>query len=208
MTPEAFAEAASVSRETLEGLRRYADLLVKWNRRINLVGRGTLADLWQRHMLDSAQLFPLIREPAAPVVDLGSGAGIPGLVLAAMGAADVHLIEADKRKCAFLGEAARTLNVSVTIHAARIEDVPSFVAGTVVSRAVAPLPRLLYLGEKFCGKHSILLFLTGRRVDRELTRARKEWNMQLDEIPSRTNPHGKILRLEAISRDLRANPET
>jgi 16S rRNA (guanine527-N7)-methyltransferase len=207
VTPEAFAAAASVSRETLDRLRRYAELLATWNIRINLVGQGTIQDLWRRHMLDSAQLYPLIADPAAPLVDLGSGAGFPGLVLAAMGAADVHLIEADRRKCAFLGEAARAIGVSVTIHAERIEDVPRFTARTIVSRALAPLPDLLDLAVEFSNKHSILLFLKGRTVDQELTRAQKEWSMRVDQIPSRTDPKGTILRLEAISRALHATPE-
>lgn len=202
MTPEAFAAAAGVSRETLGRLQRYADLLRKWNRRINLVGHGTVGDLWRRHMLDSAQLFPFVREPAAPLVDLGSGAGFPGLVLAAMGAADVHLIESDRRKCVFLGEAARVLRAPVTIHAERIEDARPFVAATIVSRALASLPELLDLATNFVNEHSILLFLKGRGVDQELTRARKEWNMRVDQIPSRTDSEGTILRLEAISRAL------
>jgi len=206
VTPEAFAAATDVSRETFDRLQRYAELLRKWNRRINLVGQGSLGDLWRRHMLDSAQLFPLISDRRGPLVDLGSGAGFPGLVLAAMGAADVHLIEADKRKCAFLGEAARALGVAVTIHAMRIADVPAFTAATIVSRALAPLPELLDMAEKFCGKHSILLFLKGRKAEEELTRAKKEWNMRVDQIPSRTDPQGMILRLEAISRALRATP--
>jgi 16S rRNA (guanine527-N7)-methyltransferase len=207
VTPEAFAAAADVSRETLDRLRRYADLLAKWNRRINLVGQGTLPDLWRRHMLDSAQLFSLIADPAAPLVDLGSGAGFPGLVLAAMGASDVHLIEADRRKCAFLGEAARAMGVPVTIHAERIEDVTPFAARTIVSRALAPLPDLLDLAVSFSNEHSILLFLKGGSVDQELTRTRKAWSMQIDRILSRTDPQGTILRLEAISRVLHTTPE-
>jgi 16S rRNA (guanine527-N7)-methyltransferase len=207
VTPDAFAAEAGVSRETLDRLRRYADLLSKWNPRINLVGQGTLRDVWRRHMLDSAQLYSLIADPAAPLVDLGSGAGFPGLVLAAMGAVDVHLIEADRRKCAFLGEAARAMGAAVTIHAERIEDVTPFVAGTIVSRALAPLPDLLDLAVKFTNKHSILLFLKGRTVDQELTGAEKEWSMRVDRIPSRTDPYGTILRLEAISRALHATPE-
>jgi 16S rRNA (guanine527-N7)-methyltransferase len=207
VTPEAFAAAADVSRETLDRLRRYADLLAKWNRRINLVGQGTLPDLWRRHMLDSAQLFSLIADPAAPLVDLGSGAGFPGLVLAAMGASDVHLIEADRRKCAFLGEAARAIGMPVTIHAERIEDVTPFAARTIVSRALAPLPDLLDLAVSFSNEHSILLFLKGGTVDQELTRTRKAWSMQIDRILSRTDPQGTILRLEAISRVLHTTPE-
>jgi 16S rRNA (guanine527-N7)-methyltransferase len=206
VTPEAFAAATDVSRETLDRLRRYADLLATWNRRINLVGQGTLPDLWRRHMLDSAQLHSLIADPAGPLVDLGSGAGFPGLVLAAMGAADVRLIESDRRKCAFLGEAARAMGVPVAIHAKRIEEVPPFIAATIVSRALAPLPELLDLASNFSNEHSMLLFLKGRSVDQELTRARKEWNMRVDQIPSRTDPEGTILRLEAISRALHATP--
>ena len=208
MTPDEFAAAADVSRETLGRLRRYAELLVHWNRRINLVGHGTLRDLWRRHMLDSAQLYPLIADPQAPLLDLGSGAGFPGLVLAAMGATDVHLIESDRRKCAFLGEAARAIGVSVAIHPERIEDVAPFIAATIVSRALAPLPELLDLAFNFSNEHSILLFLKGRTVDQELTKAQKEWSMRVDQIPSRTDPQGTILRLEAISRALHATPNT
>ena len=208
MTPDEFAAAADVSRETLGRLRRYAELLVHWNRRINLVGHGTLRDLWRRHMLDSAQLYPLIADPQAPLLDLGSGAGFPGLVLAAMGATDVHLIESDRRKCAFLGEAARAIGVSVAIHPERIEDVAPFIAATIVSRALAPLPELLDLAFNFSNEHSILLFLKGRTLDQELTKAQKEWSMRVDQIPSRTDPQGTILRLEAISRALHATPNT
>ena len=129
-----------------------------------------------------------------------------GLVLAAMGAADVHLIESDRRKCAFLGEAARAIGVPVTIHSERIEDVTPFAAQTIVSRALAQLPELLDLAVGFSNEHSILLFLKGRTVDEELTRARKEWSMRVDQIPSRTDPEGTILRLEAISRVLHATP--
>lgn len=205
MTPEAFAEAADVSRETLDRLRRYADLLVKWNRRINLVGQGTLPDLWRRHMLDSAQLYPLIADPKALLLDLGSGAGFPGLVLAAMGATDVHLIESDRRKCAFLGEAARVIGVPVTIHAERIESATPFIARTIVSRALAPLPDLLELAARFSNEHSEFLFFKGRTVEQELTRAKKAWNMRVEKIPSRTDSQGTILRLEAIFRVLYPN---
>ena len=207
MTPETFAAETGVSRETLERLRRYAALLEKWNQRINLVGQGTIHDLWRRHMLDSAQLYPLIADPAAPLLDLGSGAGFPGLVLAAMGATDTHLIESDRRKCAFLAEAARHMGVSVTIYPERIESVPPIGAATIVSRALAPLPDLLDLAVNFCNEHSILLFLKGRGAIRELTATRKEWSMRVNQIQSRTDPEGTILRLEAISRALFATPK-
>ncbi|HEM45717.1 MAG TPA: 16S rRNA (guanine(527)-N(7))-methyltransferase RsmG [Alphaproteobacteria bacterium] len=204
MTPEAFAAEAGVSRETLDRLRVYADLLVKWNRRINLVGRSTLPDLWRRHMLDSAQLYPLLPARARSLVDLGSGAGFPGMVLAIMGVPDAHLIESDRRKCAFLRAVARATGTPVTIHAGRIESVPGFAADVIVSRALAELAQLLDLAENFLGKHSILLFLKGRGVDLELTRAAERWKMRVRKVPSRTDSEGSILRLEAISRALRA----
>ena len=202
MTPEEFAKKAGVSRETLERLKRYAALLEKWNRRINLVGRGTIGDLWRRHMLDSAQLLPLIPEDAESVVDLGSGAGFPGLVLAICGVKNVHLIEADRKKSAFLREVAREVGVDITVHNRRIEEVVSFQADIVTSRALAPLSKLLDMAAPFTKKHSILLFLKGRDVDRELTEAGKKWNMRVDRIPSRTDPDATILRLEANFRAL------
>jgi 16S rRNA (guanine527-N7)-methyltransferase len=202
MSPEEFGRHANVSRETLARLQRYAELLEKWNRRINLVGRGTIPDLWRRHMLDSAQLMSLIPENARTLVDLGSGAGFPGLVLAICGVPDVHLIEADQKKSVFLGEVARATGVSVTIHNARIEEIESFQADIVTARALAPLPKLLDMALPFIQKHSILLFLKGQTADKELTQVAKEWNMRVDRIPSQTDPEGTILRLEAISRAL------
>ena len=207
MTPDQFARQADVSRETLARLKRYAEMLEKWNRRINLVGRGTIEDLWRRHMLDSAQLLPLIPQDAGSLVDLGSGAGFPGLVLAICGVKNVHLIEADRKKCAFLREIARETDTPVTIHNKRIEEIESFQADIVTSRALAPLPKLLDMAAPFTKKHSILLFLKGRSADGELTEAAKEWNMRVDQIPSQTDPEGMILRLEAISRALHTPEE-
>lgn len=204
MSPEEFAEKADVSRETLARLKRYLELLEKWNRRINLVGRGTMDDPWRRHMLDSAQLRPLIPDSATSLADLGSGAGFPGLVLAIMGVENVHLIEADRKKCAFLREVARETGTSVTIHNERVEEIESFQADIITSRAVAPLAKLLDMAASLISEHSILLFLKGRNVDRELTEAAKEWNMRMEQIPSRTDSEGSILRLEAISRVVRS----
>lgn len=200
MGPIEFQAKSGVSRETLERLTIYADLLVKWQAKINLVGPETLGDLWSRHMLDSAQLFPLIRPDAKRLVDLGSGAGFPGLVLGVMGAPDVHLVESDARKCAFLREAARLTGTTVTIHNKRIEQVAPLGADVVTARALAPLAKLLDWAFPHLASGGECLFLKGRGADDELTATAKEWNIALDRIVSLTDPAGLVLQLREVSR--------
>jgi 16S rRNA (guanine527-N7)-methyltransferase len=201
MTPMEFQLLTDVSRETLARLETYATLLHKWQKAINLVSRDSLADLWRRHMLDSAQLFPLLPQTARILIDLGSGAGFPALVLAALGVPEVHLIESDARKCAFLREAARELGVAVQIHNCRAEEMPVMAADVVTARALAPLSELLDLAERFVAPHTICLFLKGKGVDEELTRAGERWNMTLTRQSSASDPSGTILRLEHVHRD-------
>ena len=142
--PKGFADLVPVSRETLARLEAYVDLLTRWSVRINLVGRDTLADLWRRHILDSAQLHRFIPSTAKTLIDVGSGAGLPGLVLAILGVAGVELVEADSRKAAFLREAARVTDADVTIRPCRIQAVPPHPANVVTARACAPLPFFIY----------------------------------------------------------------
>jgi 16S rRNA (guanine527-N7)-methyltransferase len=201
MMPLEFQRRTDVSRETLARLETYAALLRKWQKAINLVSRDSLADLWRRHMLDSAQLFPLLPENSRTLVDLGSGAGFPGLVLAALGVPEVHLVESDARKCAFLREAARALDVAVRIHNCRAEDMPAMAADVITARALASLPDLLDLAGRFIGPHTICLFLKGKGVDEELTRAGERWSMTLARQSSASDPSGTILRLEHVHRD-------
>ncbi len=209
LSAEAFRAATEVSRETLDRLERYAALLEKWNRAINLVARGSLADLWRRHMLDSAQLWPLLPPPQGRprrILDLGSGAGFPGLVLAIMAASDgdveVHLVEVDNKKAAFLREAARIAEAPVTLHVQRIESLAPFPVDAVTARACAPLHRLLDYAAPFLRKYQpgapppVGLFLKGRDLDRELTEAREKWNMDAGLLPSRTDAVAKILRIQ------------
>ncbi len=200
LTPEQFARKAGVSRETLARLEAYVGLLRSWNRRINLVGPRTLGDVWRRHILDSAQLLRHLPARCGTVLDLGSGAGLPGLVLAILGAPGMHLVESDARKCAFLREAARIAAAPVTIHATRIETVPAFPADVITARALAPLSTLLDHAEQFVTTHSILLFLKGEGVQEELTAARKAWKMEAAVLPSLSDPSGAILRLEKVTR--------
>src|SRR5690349_5193773 len=193
------AVLASVSRETRERLDAYAALLRKWQPTINLVGPRTLGDLWTRHFVDSAQLFPLIPSEARVLVDLGSGAGFPGLVLAILGVPEVHLIESDQRKATFLREAARATQAPVTVHAKRIEQVSPFPADVVSARALAPLTDLLALASPFLTPDAVCIFPKGQQASDELTAAAKTWNIKVDRIQSITDPGATILRVSEVS---------
>jgi 16S rRNA (guanine527-N7)-methyltransferase len=197
---QALESVVDVSRETGERLRCYADLLVRWQGRINLIGPATLPDLWQRHFLDSAQLLPLLPEPTRSLVDLGSGAGFPGLVLAILGVPQVHLVESDQRKVAFLRAVIAATGVSATIHPARIKDLAPFTADIVTARALAPLADLLPLALPFLHASSVCVFPKGRTADQELTLAGQHWRFDLERFPSCTDSAATILRLRALAR--------
>jgi 16S rRNA (guanine527-N7)-methyltransferase len=201
MTEDEFLAAIPVSRETGDKLRAYADLLRKWQAKINLVGPATIPDLWRRHFLDSAQLFSHL--PAGPVLDLGSGAGFPGLVLAIMrgeGGDLVHLAESDLRKGAFLREAARLTGAPAILHTGRIETLKPFEISAVTARALAPVNTLLTLIEPFLTQAPKCLFLKGEKLEDELTEAAKDWKMTFDRIPSVSDPTGFILSLKEVRR--------
>ena len=129
----------AVSRETRGRLEVYADLLRKWQPKINLIAPSTLPDLWARHFEDSAQLLQLVPECTKRIADMGSGGGFPGLVLAILTGIETHLIESDSRKGAFLREAARLTDAPVTLHTKRLEAMPSLGADLITARALAPL---------------------------------------------------------------------
>jgi len=206
LTPQGFAELISVSRETMERLESYAQLLKKWQKTINLVSQDSLDDLWQRHMLDSAQLADLI--PAGrpiTILDMGSGAGFPGLVLAILASEQdrqwsVHLVESDSRKAAFLSTVARETGTQVSIHNKRLENLTQISANVVTARAFAPLDRLLDYATRFLAPGGECLSLKGVGVEDELTAARKTWKMTVNRLPSRSGPTGVILRIREISR--------
>jgi len=205
--PADFAAAANVSRETLARLEAFAALLAKWQKAVNLVSGRDIGDLWKRHILDSAQLLPLLPPPPKGrdrvIADLGSGAGFPGLVLAILGAGEVHLFESDARKCAFLTEAARLTHTPARVHNLRIEDIPKalpgFRADVVTARALAPLPKLIEYAAPLIEKGGVCLFLKGENVASELTAAGKLSNMQVEQLPSRTSRSGVILRIGGLA---------
>ena len=212
--PAAFQTRFAVSRETVARLEVYADLLRRWQKTINLVAPSTLNDIWGRHLADSAQLWALGPTGPAPDgtpahwLDIGSGAGFPGLVLAILGAQAGQtrhtLIESDTRKAAFLREVARATGVAVEILAQRIEvpQTPAKVreVNCVTARALAPLPRLLELAAPFLGRDSVGLFLKGREFAAELQEASEVWAFAYDLYPSVTDPEARIVRLTTLYR--------
>ena len=206
MTPTEFQRQTGVSHDTLDRLKRYADLLSKWNTRINLVARGSLDALAGASCVTGALVDAAVKEridasAGAPVIlDLGSGAGFPGLVLGIMGAGSLHLVEADQRKAAFLREVSRETEAGARVHSCRIEALDPFPVDVVTARALAPLPRLLdyampYLTPSARTRRPLGLFLKGASVAQELTDARERWHIDIETRPSATDPDGVILSL-------------
>lgn len=202
MTSQDFQQLTCVSHETLRRLEAYLDLLVAWNKAVALVSRSSLQDPWRRHILDCAQLYQhLDPELERPIVDIGSGAGLPGLILSILGCPEIHLIEANGRKAAFLREAARQLTVSPIIHAVRMEAVTPFPATVVTARAVASVEALIGMAKPFLTSDSRCLFLKGQDVVSELTQADKRWRMQSRRIPSLSDPEGTLLEIRLPTLD-------
>lgn len=195
-----------VSRETWSRLDILAGLLAKWQRTINLVGGKTLDEVWTRHIADGLQIAELAPAKAKIFVDLGSGGGFPGLVLAAALANrpgfHMHLIESDQRKCSFLREAARAMSVPTTVHNARIEAALadwSHGADVVTARALAPLNKLLELGFPLLKAGTVGIFPKGQDVESELTEATKYWTILCELVPSRTHAQARLVVVSEVT---------
>jgi 16S rRNA (guanine527-N7)-methyltransferase len=203
LNPSNVQYTENVSRETLARLKAFVDILTDWNARHNLVSAQSLEDVWNRHILDSMQLFDLIPAQARSLVDLGSGAGFPGLILAILlqetqPAFRVVLYEATRKKCEFLEAAAARTGVKVQVRNARIEEAKREAFDVVTARALAPLDKLLCYAHAFQGPHTLNLFLKGQSVGAELTLAHKSWKMALTRYPSRSDPSGVILAIREL----------
>jgi 16S rRNA (guanine527-N7)-methyltransferase len=202
--PDEFAALSHVSRETLARLQTYADMLVDWNSRQNLVSESSLADLWRRHFWDSAQLAAFIPAAAGSLIDLGSGAGFPGLVIAEIlrerPGFRVVLQEATAKKCRFLEAVAQRLNLPVEVRQARIEDSDREIFDVITARACAPLGKLLPYAQRFWAKKSVVLLLKGQNVAVELTETNKSWKMEAVRHQSRSDPSGVILEIRELHR--------
>lgn len=200
MTPSEIVAALNVSHETADRLTAFIAVLEKWNRAINLVSRRETADIWTRHVFDSAQIFPLAPTSARRWADLGTGGGFPGLVCAILAQEQTpelafDLIESDQRKAAFLREAVRITDVNARVIAQRIESVDeAHVYDVVSARALAPLATLFTLAAPLIAPGGVQLFLKGVGAGDELTKADPQWHSRCDLIPSRFGPGGVIVR--------------
>jgi 16S rRNA (guanine527-N7)-methyltransferase len=191
-----------VSRETRDQLEALVNTLGRWQKAINLVGKATLEDIWIRHVLDSAQLLPLVPRKAQRLVDLGSGGGFPGLVIAALRPElDVTLIESDARKGAFLAEAGRRMSLKKLpkVVVSRIEAAPPAEADIVTARALAPLGQLLAWAAPHRTDTAICLFHKGKGWQAELNEAMKDWDIEAQPFASVTDRESVLLRISQFS---------
>jgi 16S rRNA (guanine527-N7)-methyltransferase len=179
-------------------LNAYADLLRKWNVTVNLISAADLPHLWPRHIEDSLQLGSIAGALPPRAIDLGSGAGFPGLVLSIAFGIEVDLIEQDQRKAAFLREAVFVTGAHARVHATKIERATISPAPLVTSRALAPLPVLLHLAKPLLTDDGFCLFPKSRGAESEIKDAERHWSMRIERFPSRTDANGMILRISEL----------
>jgi 16S rRNA (guanine527-N7)-methyltransferase len=195
----------NVSRESLLKIEAYVDLLLIWQTKINLIGPSPVETVWRRHVLDALQLLPLMHAETEAVADLGSGAGIPGLILALGGDLKADLYESNGKKVAFLREAIRQTKANAQVHQIRLETLeehlPARMPDYVTARALAPLEKLLLWAEPLLKRGAIGLFHKGQDVDSEVNKATKFWKMgAIIRHASLTDSDGTILEVKEITR--------
>ena len=206
-TYEKFSSHVFVSRETYKKLCVFQKTLFKWQKSINLISKNTIKNTWERHFLDSAQLYKFVRGIEGNIIDFGSGAGFPGLVLAIMGKKNIHLVESDYKKCVFLKEIAMLTETDITIHNCRIEDLGFINVDLITCRALASLSKLINYVEIFINKSlgekqelPKLLFLKGKSYYSEVIELSKNKKICLEEYPSITDRNGKILYINKVDK--------
>tara|TARA_B100001173_G_scaffold2222_1_gene2033 strand:+ start:344 stop:964 length:621 start_codon:yes stop_codon:yes gene_type:complete len=193
----------NVSRETFLRLKEYEKLLFKWNAKINLVSRSTLDNFWNRHVLDSAQFLSSVGEKAGKWVDLGSGGGLPGLVVAILSdeiepVNKLFLVEADARKAVFLKTVCRELGLKVEVYNNRIEELPPISANIVSARALAPLKTLCLYAKNHLEKDGVAVFAKGENWKAELVEAQKKWIFSYEAVKSTLHEGSVVLVLRGI----------
>ena len=194
-----------VSRETLDALKYFEDLVVLWNPAINLISNSSVSDLWSRHIIDSAQLFLFTLPDEGLWLDVGSGGGFPGIVVSIIArelapSLRVALVESDKRKCVFLRTVVRELGLSVKVINDRIENVKLDDVAYLSSRALRNLNSLLFIVENNVSRETICVFPKGRSYKKELVESQKNWKFDLNLIDSNTSEDSKVIVLKGLER--------
>ena len=195
---EKIGDFLDVPRETQEKLDCYVQLLIKWQARINLISSKTLPEIWHRHILDSAQLVSYLPKTPSVILDMGSGAGLPGVILAILTRHQLHLVESDSRKIAFMRTALRETGTSAILHEQRMETVPALRPDIITARALAPLSQLITLASGQHHEKIEYLFLKGREAKQELTTLPACPKMDAECLPSMTDSQASIIRLKPI----------
>ena len=204
MTRQEKLTSLSVSRETTAQLNEFVALVKKWNPVINLIAKGSISNIWSRHIEDSAQIIALAKLSDC-WIDIGSGGGFPGIVVAIClkeisPSTCVILVESDLRKATFLRQAAATLELNCEIHSFRVESLTLARAATVSARALAALPKLLEYAETLVETDGVCLFMKGQSHQDELVAAQKSWSFEHDIVPSQTDIHAAVLKIRNIRR--------
>jgi 16S rRNA (guanine527-N7)-methyltransferase len=199
----ALGQGAALTSVSIARLHQFEALVRKWNPSINIVARSTLEDLWHRHIMDSVQLFSCVRPNYRLWLDIGSGGGFPGIVIAILAAGlapqlRIALVESDKRKSVFLSEAVRQLELSATIYPLRIDELAPQGADVVSARALAPLTTLCGLSVRHLRDDGVCAFLKGANADTEIIEARKDWRFDLDRTASITDSRASALFLRGL----------
>ncbi|MBU2992310.1 16S rRNA (guanine(527)-N(7))-methyltransferase RsmG [Octadecabacter sp. 1_MG-2023] len=189
-----------VSRETMEKLQSFAHLLERWTKSINLIAPNTVSEIWTRHIVDSAQIYQFAPANWSNWTDLGSGGGLPGVIVAILDRDDrpVTLIESDQRKCLFLNTVRRELSLNLNVLNERIENVQNAQASILSSRALASLPDLLSFADRLLDANGVALFSKGARYEEELDQAKKDWHFDVSAHQSQTNSDARILEISRI----------
>jgi len=190
-----------VSCETLKKLKTYESLLIKWQKAINLVSKNTISNAWERHILDSLQLIKYLpkTESSPHIIDLGSGAGFPPLVLAMCGYDNVIAIESDQRKCLFMQEVAKETNTKIKIITDRIENLEKMEADIITSRALAKIDELLIFSKNLSNINTKYLFLKGKTANEEIKKAKENFDFEALLYPSLTSSEANIVKISNLS---------
>ncbi len=194
-TSSEFHRIFSTTESAISKLKEFEKILITWNKDINLISKATIKNIWWRHIADTAQLVNFVSLKSKVVIDMGAGAGFPGIILSIIGSPEVHLVESVGKKANFLKYVIKALSLNAVVHHSRIEELEPFKVDIVTARALAPLNRLLELSRKFVGKETLQLYFKGDKFNIELEEARKKWIIHFKTYKSLTNPTSRIIEV-------------